>query len=337
MHYFIVARPGRKGPLVARNSIDGTGWLVEQRDSNVVKAFRRTSVWDQVARPLSMTSNVVEIPRIADMDVEFIAKGAAYPEDQSSADLVTVTAKKIGAVLRIAEEDVEDEKLADYVDEKKLSAGSSFAKKYDNAALGVNAAQSGVAVPYTSAYRALTTADATTGYTANANATTIATAAFVDDAAYTALSGLLGLLEDGDYFNDGDLSWVMHPSFRARLRNVKDANKLPLFLPEYVNGREVLRLFGIPVYFTRGAKVTTAPTTNPAGALGVKGTAGNPLAFLIQKSAAISGTRKAFESVYIPGRDGTSALTDEDLLKVRARKAAGLTTPQAHAVLEIIA
>lgn len=322
---------------MARNVLDGTGWLVEQRDSNVVKAFRRTSVWDKVARPLTMTSNVVEIPRIADMDVEFIAKGAAYPEDASSADLVTVTAKKIGSVLRIAEEDVEDDKLADYVDEKKTSAGSSFAKKYDNAALGVNAAQSGVTVPYTSVYKALTTVDATTSYVANANVRTLASASFVDDAAYGELSSLLGLLEDGDYFDDGSLSWVMHPSFRARLRNVKDGNKQPIFLTDYVNGREVVRIFGIPVEFTRGAKVTTVPTTNPGGAGGVKGTAGNPLAFLIQKTAAISGTRKAFESVYIPGRDGTSALTDEDLLKVRARKAAGVTTPNAHAVLEIIA
>ena len=64
---------------------------------------------------------------------------------------------------------------------------------------------------------------------------------------------------------------------------------------------------------------------------------GNPLLFLVQKDAAVFGRRKAFESVYVSGRDGTSMLTDEDLLKVRARIAAGVTIPGAHAVIELIA
>lgn len=321
---------------MARNVLDGTGWLVEQRDSNVVKAFRRTSVWERVARPINMTANVVEVPRIQDMDVEFIAKGAAYPEDASSADLVAITAKKIGSVLRIAEEDVEDDKLADYVDLKKTSAGSSFAKKYDNAALGVNAAVNGVIVPFTSAYKALTTADATTGYAANANVVTVNAAGLLGNAGFLTLSNLLGKLEDGDYFDEGDLAWVANPAFRSTLRNLQDLNGQPLFATDYINQREVQRLFGLPTYYTRGAKVTATPMTNPTGAGGVKGTTGNPLLFLIQKSAAVTGTRKAFESVYIPGRNGTSALTDEDLLKVRARKAAGVTVPGAHAVLELV-
>lgn len=320
---------------MARNVLDGTGWLVEQRDGNVVKAFRRTSVVETEFRTINMTANTVEIPRIDDMDVEFIAKGAAYPEDQSTADVISISAKKIGGVLRIAEEDVEDEKLAPYVDEKKLSAGSSFAKKVDNAALGTSAAVNGVVVPFTSVYRALTTADATTGYVANANhiGLTVATQGTIDDA----LSQALGLLEDGDYFGEEDLVWVLNTKFRRLVRDKKDAQGRRIFLNDIVGGRAVPRLYDVPVRFTRGATVTATPTTNPVSGTGIKGTAGNALGFLIQKNAAVFGRRKAFESVYIPGRDGLSALTDEDILKVRARIAAGVTVPEAHAVIELIA
>lgn len=319
---------------MARNVLDGTGWLVEQRDGNVVKAFRRTSVVEAEFRTINMTANTVEIPRIEDMDVEFIAKGAAYPEDQSSADVMSISAKKIGGVLRIAEEDVEDDKLANYVDEKKASAGSSFAKKVDNAALGTSAAVNGVVVPFTSVYRSLITADATTDYTANANHISLAAAnlATIDDV----LSQALGLLEDGDYFNEEDLVWILNTKFRRMVRDKKDSTGRRIFLNDIVNGRAVPRLYDIPVRFTRGATVTATPATNPASGTGVKGTAGNALGFLIQKNAAVFGRRKAFESVYIPGRDGTSALTDEDLLKVRARIAAGVTIPAAHAVIELV-
>jgi len=318
---------------MARNILDGTGWLVEQRSSALVKAYTRTSVVDSEFTPITMTANIMEVPRIADMDVSFIAKGAAYPEDESQGDLVTITARKIGAVLRIAEEDVEDDKLGDYVELKKQSAGSSFAKKFDNAALGVNAAPNGVVVPYLSAYRALTTADATTGYTANANHLSVNAAGFT----ITALSDFLALVENGDFFDAENMVWIASPLFRSRLRNMVDGQGRPILLNDWITGRETQRLMDLPIRFTRGARVTTVPTTNPSGALGVKGTAGNPLLFLVQKSAAIVGRRKAMESVYIPGRDGTSALTDEDLLKVRARIAAGLTTPVPHAVLELIA
>ncbi len=328
---------------MARNVLDGTGWLVEQRDSNVVKAFRRTSVVEAEFRRINMTANTVEIPRIADMAVEFIAKGAAYPEDQSSADVVSISAKKVGSALRIAEEDVDDDKLADYVDEKKVSAGSSYAKLIDNAALGTNAAASGVTVPFTSLYRSLITTDASTGYTANDNHRSIAVGSFTTAAQILAgLEAQIAIVEDGDYYNDDDLVWIAHPSFKGRLRSVKDTTGKPIFYGGgnaniTKGGKRVQELYDIPIRFTRGARVTATPAINPAAASGVKGTPGNPLLFLVQKNAAVFGLRKAFESVYIPGRDGTSALTDEDILKVRARIAAGATVPGAHAVLELIA
>ncbi|MGL6289066.1 MAG: hypothetical protein ACRC2H_00090 [Silanimonas sp.] len=288
-------------------------------------------------RRINMTAATVVIPRIQDMAVQFLAKGAAYPEDASSASTVTMTAEKIAGSLRIAEEDVEDDKLADYVDEKKTTAGSSFAKLVDNAALGTSAAKSGVTVPFTSIYRSLTTADAATGYTADANVLTANAAAWAGSGGYTQISQLLARIEDGDYFDDGDLAIIASPAYRPLLRDVRDTTGRPIFETDYINGREVTRVMGIDVTFTRGARVTATPAINPVGGAGVKGTAGNSLLFVIQKNAAVIGVRKDLESVYIPGRDGTSAMTDEDILKVRARIAAGATVPGAHAVLELIA
>lgn len=314
---------------MARNNLDGTGWLVEQRDSTLAKAYAHTSVIDSEFRPINMTANTVEIPRIEDMDVEFIAKGAAYPEDQSSADTVKISAVKIGGALRIAEEDVEDAKLADYVDEKKTSAGSSFAKKVDNAGLGVTAAQSGVTVPFTSLYRTLTTADTTTGYTANENYRG------GTEFGYDELSELLEVVESSDYYDETGAVIIAHPSFRRILRDAKDTQGRPIFLSDYVNGNQVDRLLNLPIRYTNGAKTSALPATKVTGAGGAKGVAGNPLFAIVQKQLAVVGRRKSLESVVIPGRDGTSALTDEDILKVRARIAVGYTVPQAHALFEL--
>lgn len=329
---------------MARNVLDGTGWLIEQRDGALTRTFRATSAVESEFRIINMTANTVRIPRVADMDVEVIAKGAAYPEDQSGADTVAFSAVKVGGALRIAEEDVEDEKLADYIEEKKGSAGSSFAKKIDNAALGTTAASNGLTVPFTSLYRALTTADASTGYTANANLETVTPAVIDAQGGMAAqLSLLLENIEGGDYFDADDLVWILHPSFRKRIRDAKDSTGRPLFLTDWVNGQRIERLLDIPVRYSIGAKTTAVATTKPGGAsgatggpAGVKGTAGNPLAFLVQKQLAVYGRRKAFESVYISGRDGTSALTDEDILKVRGRVAIGYTIPAAHAGLELV-
>lgn len=318
---------------MARNVIDATGWLVEGKDSEVVKAFAAQSAWEKAARPISMTGNAVRIPRIADMGVSVIAKGAAYPEDQTSSDTVLIDAVKIGQALRIAEEDVEDEKLADYIELKKQSAGSSFAKLYDNAAIGTSAADNGLTVPFTSLYRALTTADATTSYTANANVLTANAAAF----GYDDLNALLALAEASPYFDESQITFIANPRFRTLLRGLVDGQGRPLLFSDIANGTTVNRLLGVPIEYSIGATVTATATATPTPGAGVKGTAGNALLALVLKSAAVNGTRKAFESVYIPGRDGLSALTDEDILKVRARKAAGVTTPNPHAVFELIA
>lgn len=323
---------------MARNDIDGTGWLVEQRDSDVVKAFAHTSAWEKATRSINMTANTVRIPRIEDMDVDVIPKGSAYGEDASTADTVAIAAAKFGKALRIAEEDVDDDKLADYLDLKKVSAASSFAKKFDNAAIGTSAADNNTTVPFTSLYRALTQADASTSYTANANVATATVAQTAANGLYGRISALLALAEGSAFYDDAQMSFLAHPSLKGLLRNVVDAQNRPIFYTD-VNGQSVIdRLFGVPVFWTNGAVVTaTAMTIPTVAAAGVAGTAGNKLLGLVNRPYAVTGNRTPFESVLIPGRDGLGGLTDEDILKVRTRKAAGVTNPKAHAILEFIA
>lgn len=315
---------------MARNNIDGTGWLIEQRDSTVVKRFARTSVVEDEFRTINMTANTVRIPRIDDMDIDIIPKGAAYGEDQSSADTIAISASKFGKALRIAEEDVADDKLADYLGEKKASAASSFAKKLDNAALGVTAGSTGpgTTVPFTSLYRTLSTVDATTGYTAGANLLSGASLS------YDLLNQLLAIVENSDYYDESSVIAVAHPAFRQALRGIKDGQGRPLFLTDVVNGANVDTILGRRIRYTVGAKTSAVAVTNNAGAGGAKGAAGNPLFGFVNTQHAVVGKRSPLESVVIPGRDGLSALTDEDILKVRARRAAGYTIPGAHSLFE---
>lgn len=314
---------------MARNSLDGTGWLVEGRDSAVVKRIVRTSVIESDFRPINMTTNVVEIPRIEDMDVEVVPKGGAYGEDQSGADTIKITARKFGKALRIAEEDEDDEKLGNYLEDKKASWGGRFAVKLDNAGLGTTAAENGGTVPFTSLYRTLTTADATTGYVADANYRS------GTELTYDALSDLMAVGEEGDYYEDASALWIAHPRVKSLLRGLKDGDGRPLFVPDVVNGNIVDTILGKPVKWTNGAKTSATATSKPAGAGGAKGAEGNPLLAFVNREYAVVGKRSGPESVYIPGKDGLSALTDESILKVRARRAVGFTTPEAHAIFEL--
>lgn len=313
---------------MARNDIDGTGWLVEDKDSNVVKAFAHTSAWEKAARPVPMTANTVEVPRIEDMDVDVIPKGGAYGEDQSGADVVSISAAKFGKALRIAEEDVDDTKLADYIDAKKTSAASSFAKKFDNAAIGTTAARNGLTVPFDSLYHVLTTADASTGYAANDNVLSGASLT------YDLISELIAIAEGSDYYDESQITAIAHPAFRRVLRELKDGQQRPLFLTDIVGGRSIDRVLGVPIEWSNGAKTSATAVTNNAAPGGAKGAAGNPLFAIVNRPYAIVGNRSPLESVVIPGRDGLAALTDEDIVKVRVRKAAGITMPSAHALFE---
>lgn len=316
-----------RGAAMARNTMEA--WLREEQGSEVIKRLTETSVAETWLRSTPMSGNVKTEPRMVDMGVEVIAKGAAYGEDTGANDEVTLTARKFGKALRVAEEDIDDN-IVDVIDNKKASWATSFAIAFDNAVFGTSAAENGGTVPFTSIYRALNTTNAATGYTADANVIKTAGALTYDD-----LSDLASLVE-GQGYADSRNGFVAHPIFKGVIRKIKDSQGNPIFTPSPRVG-DPDTIFGYPVRWSAGAVVSaTAVATQavvPGG--GAEGTAGNPLIFFGNPDYAIVGKRSGPESVVIDGRDGASALTDETLLKVRARRAFVLGHEKAWAVIEV--
>ena len=303
-------------------------WLPEEKDGTVMTRIQQSSAVESLARKLPMNSQTKEFPRSGGMDVAEVAKGAAYGEDTSANDSLVLTAKKFGKAIRIAEEDIDDS-IANILDVKKGDWASSYAKFIDNACLGTSAAI-GAGVPFTSVYRAVTTADASTGYTANANHISSSAAGVVT---YAQLSSVIGAVELGQSFEESDVAIIAHPAFKAVLRGVLDSQNRPIFV-ENARLSEGSTLLGYPIRWSQGARVTATATSAPPVGVGVKGTAGNALLIAASKQSLMLGVRSGPESVVIDGKDGASALTDETILKVRARRAFGVAYPDSFAVLE---
>ena len=314
---------------MARNTMEA--WLRDEQGSDVIRRIEYYSVAESRLRSVPMSGATKTEPRMADMSVSVVAKGSAYGEDTASNDEVLLTAIKFGSALRIAEEDIDDQ-IANIIEAKKLSWANSFGVLLDNAVFGTTAAANGTTVPFTSIYKAITTADAAVGYTANANYLSA-----IASLTYDKLSDLASLVEGSGYGAPGNV-FVAHPVFKGAIRKIKDGNQNPIFTPSPRQG-DPDTLFGYPLLWSSGA-VTSATATSAQGATlvgaGVKGTAGNPLIFFGNPDFAIVGKRSGVESVVIDGRDGLSALTDETILKVRARRAFALGNVKAWAVLEIV-
>jgi hypothetical protein len=118
---------------VARSVIDA--WLVEEQGSEVIRVVNQTSVMEAEATPEPMKSYTKTIPRSGSVSVDVIPKGSAYGEDSGTTDEITIVTRKFGKVIRIAEEDIEDE-LVDVLNEKKIAWGNSYAVTIDNACAG---------------------------------------------------------------------------------------------------------------------------------------------------------------------------------------------------------
>ena len=118
----------------------------------------------------------------------------------------------------------------------------------------------------------MTTADATTGYTANANHLSTATTGI---SSYTNLSAVLGLAEASRSFSEADTVVIAHPSFKGQFRGVVDTQGNPIFV-EGLAGTPS-SLFGYQVRWSQGARVTATADGTPPVTTGAKGTAGNPL------------------------------------------------------------
>jgi HK97 family phage major capsid protein len=314
---------------------DFSTWIAEEKGSDVLQAIMFNSVMERVGSHVPMRTNKFDVPRDGGVTVGVVAKSASYSESAATNDDIVLTAMKFGSAVRIAEEDIQDTSI-DILTIKKTAWARQYAKMFDNATLGTTAVV-GTGVPFTSLYLSLKSTDSNAGYTANANYTSGAASAF-PAGGYTLVSNVMGLVEQGNFFDDGQMCWMAHPAFKAYLRNVQGltyngatsgttTNNTPVF----VDGREGTNipptLLGYPVYWTQGAKTSATALAAPGG---------NPLLFFGNKDYVIVGDRSPVQSMVAGADSGPAFLTDEALLKVRTRKGFGVGFPQAWSVLELI-
>jgi HK97 family phage major capsid protein len=302
---------------VARNTLEA--WIPEEWEtSRVVQSITQISAVESLAARIPMGSDTKHVPRTAGMNVAVVAKGGTYAEDTSLNDEVLLSAIKFGQAARIAEEDIDDS-VANVIEAKMIGWGKSYAKMIDNASLAVSAASNGTTVPFTSLYQLLNTTDATLSYTGGAN---ITTAASSGAPSYAEFSTAIGSVEAGDYFDPGSMYAIAHPAFRKSLRGVLDTQNRPIFI-EGLSGTPDT-IFSVPIRWSLGAKLAATATSTPTG---------RALMAFVNPELMLLGVRSGPESIFIDGRDGLSALTDESILKMRARRGWAYGHPNGASIL----
>lgn len=305
---------------MARNTYED--WIPEEWDGPVITRVNQMSAVESLARRIPMGTDTKHVPRSAGVGIATIAKGSAYSEDESANDDVLLTARKFGKAIRIAEEDLADTRsVADIIAVKQNDWATSYGVFIDNATLGVTAAENGTTVPFTSVYRAVTQNNSDTGYTANANLIQTGGAVTYDD-----FSNLLGLVETGNFFSEADTIVIAHPSFKGYFRGIKDTAGNPIF--QQGTNASPDTVFGYRVRWSLGAKTHATATNAPSG---------NPLMVVANQNLLMLGIRSGPESFTIDANTGLAALTDEAIVKMRARRGFVVGHEAGVAVLEITA
>jgi HK97 family phage major capsid protein len=283
----------------------------------------QTSAVASLATVERMASDTKQIPRSGDFAIGAVAKGAAYGETSGTNDYVELIARKVGGVLRVAEEDLMDSPV-EILETKRQGAARNMAKFFDNATLATSAAANGTTVLYTSVYKSVRTTDSATSYTADTNYVS-------GSATYANLSATLAKVEQGDFWDESGITIVAHPAFLQSLRGVLDTQGRPIFFDG--QGTTPSTLFGHRIRWSLGAKVSATNTATPTG---------NPIMVIGNWNFAFQGLAKLAPHIANsnPGfmlqraATGVGFLTDEALMKAAMRRAFVLGYPQAFAVFE---
>ncbi len=306
----------------------GTGWIAVQTGDRAIQALMQNSAVEALARPEPMATDTKQVPRSGDFAIASVAKGATYAETTGVNDYVQLIARKAGGVLRVAEEDLTDTTV-DILATKREGAARNMAKFFDNATLGTSAAENGTTVLYTSIYKALRTTNSASGsyaYTADANY-------IGGSATYANLSNTLATYEASDFYDEGQGFVIASPVFKSVFRNILDGQGRPIFLDSRDQGNVKDTLFGIPVTWSMGARVSAVNTSSPTG---------NPLLIVGNRDLLIKGMANLSPEIASPNpgfalqraRTGVGFLTDEALMKAAMRRGFNIGTEKAFAVFE---
>ena len=296
-------------------------WVPEEWEGRVIQRVNQMSAVEARSNRIPMRNDVKHVPRSSGVGVESVPKGGTYGEDLSANDSVLLTARKIGKIIRIDQEDLLDSTAVNIIATKKVDWATSYAKFLDNATLAVTAAENGTTVPFTSLYRSLRTTNADTSYTADDNHLVSACAVSYDE-----LSEVLSYVEEGDYWSDGDMYVIAHPVFRRVLREIKDSQLRPIFVGGQGGDRGTPdTVFDVPIHYSLGAKTHPTATDAPTG---------NPLMFIGNMRYIDLGIRSGPESAAAGADTGPAFSSDQHLLKMRSRRGWAVAHEKAFGVLE---
>lgn len=288
---------------------EANGYILEEQGSSVIQALLANSAVEQFARREAMASRTKSVPRFVADAPEVVAEGGTIPEALATLDEVVLTARKYAKIFHISEEDVNDS-LVDVLNTYKTEWASRFARKFDNACLGVTAAADGDdGQPFTSVFRAVSQF--------NGGSNLIETNGALS---FADINTALGLVESSDKFDAANTVFMAHPKMLAELRGMVDGTG-QLVLPNPI-AQTPGSLFGYPLVVSYGAATSAAATDAPTG---------SPLLIVGNRQMMINGIRGGVESVV--SRDAQFN-TDGVLLKTRVRRGFVVADAGAFAIVE---
>lgn len=288
---------------------EANGYILEEQGSQVIQDLIANSGVERFARRELMASRTKSVPRFVADAPEVVAEGDEIPAATTTLDEVVLTAKKYAKLFHISEEDVNDS-LVDVLTTYKREWASRWARKFDNACLGVHVAADGTdTAPYTSLYRAVSPGAAGTNLIQTGGALS-----------YEDINNALGIAEDSSKFDAANTVWMAHPKMLKEIRGMVKGNN-DLVLPDPLAGTPG-SLFGYPLVVSYGAATSAAASANPSG---------NPLLIVGNRNMLINGIRGGVESVV--SRDAEFA-RDGVVLKTRVRRGFAVADADAFAIVE---
>jgi HK97 family phage major capsid protein len=287
---------------------EANGYILEEQGSTVIQDLIANSAVERFARREAMASRTKSVPRFKSDAPDIVAEGATIPEAVATLDEVVLTARKYAQIMHVSEEDLNDN-LVDVLTTYKREWASRFARKFDNATLGVYAVETGNDdAPYTSLLTAVAN---------EAAANLIPTAGALS---YEDINTALGLVEESAKFDAANTVWMAHPKMLKEIRGMIKGNN-DLVLPDPLAGTPG-SLFGYPLVVSYGAARSAAATDTPTG---------NALLICGNRNMLINGVRGGVESVV--SRDAEFA-KDGVLLKTRIRRGFKVADASAFAIVE---
>jgi HK97 family phage major capsid protein len=290
---------------------EANGYILEEQGSNVIQDLVANSAVERFARRENMASRTKSVPRFLSDAPQVVAEGGTIPEAAATLDEIVLTARKYAQIMHVSEEDLNDS-LPDVLTVYKREWASRWARKFDNACLGVTAAGDGDdGQPFTSLYRALATSP-----TAPVSQIIQTGGAM----SYEDINNALGFAENSTKFDAANTVWMAHPKMLKEIRGMIKGNN-DLVLPDPLAGTPG-SLFGYPLVISYGAATSAAATDSPAG---------NPLLIVGNRQMLINGVRGGVESVVSRDAEFTK---DGVLLKTRIRRGFAVADADAFAIVE---